>query len=423
MRFGILPFRCLVVPVVLALLAAVVHAEVWTDKNGRPFDATLVRVTGKWVVFVLPAGKEFSLPFAQLSQRDQLKLRLMQPQNRGGSPLSPMSVWKGERRVSTGVEEPVPSVPAPVQKPLNFGYAWPMHTRNSAGSQVKVVSEDAKSGRFIYESPHYRFVCDIKLNLDVLRQFSVLFETTYQYVRALPLAIDGGVLASGKLEVMLYESPMGYARAGGMPGSAACYIPSSGVVLAPLMSLGVKRVGNSFSMDMQRDNSVLIHELAHQLTPTAYSSPVLRNGWFFEGLAEYIASTPYNWGYFRADPHGNAVLAYVTAKGEGGKAGRQLGKTIQMPRLRSLFHMSYRDFAGRNGNVHYGTSLLLVHYFLHLEGNGDARNVIAYLKGLREGRQGDAAVAPLLPRGGYEQLEKEFASAWRRKGIEITFVP
>ena len=44
-----------------------------------------------------------------------------------------------------------------------------------------------------------------------------------------------------------------------------------------------------------------------------------------------------------------------------------------------------------------------------------------YLKGLRAGKSGEKALAPLLGGGSYEKLEAEFADAWKRKGIEIVF--
>jgi hypothetical protein len=66
-----------------------------------------------------------------------------------------------------------------------------------------------------------------------------------------------------------------------------------------MASLGLIEGGTGFSLNTKRHNNVLVHELVHQLTPDAYLAPGAL-GWFSEGLAEYMAITPYNWGYYQA---------------------------------------------------------------------------------------------------------------------------
>ena len=83
--------------------------------------------------------------------------------------------------------------------------------------------------------------------------------------------------------------------------------------------------------------------------------------------------------------------------------------------------MGYAEFAGDKGNLHYGAGLLLTYYFLHMEGGGKSSRITAYLKGVREGKTGQAALAPLLGGASFEKLEADFAAAWRRKGLEIAF--
>jgi hypothetical protein len=378
---------------VVAALWGRADAEVraWTNTAGQTFQAELVRVDGANVIFAFNDGRTFSTPLSSLSASDQALVR-----------------------------QAAAAQPAPVRPP-NFGYPWPREIRVDGSSQSKVVSGDAKTGVYVYESPHYRFTCNVRLTSDVLRNFAMMFETTRKYVTTVPLGLDGGAVRHGKLDVQLFETMEAYVRGGGGPGTAACYITARGVVLAPLESLGLLKTSTGFSLDMKRTNAVLIHELTHQLTPLAYMVATLGNGWFIEGMAEYIASSPYSWGYFRSDPHGNAVLAYVTAYGEDRKGGRVLGKKLRVPRLRQLMQMEYRHFAGANANLHYGAGLLLTHYFLHMEGGGKAMRITEYLKGLRAGRTGEAAIAPLLGGGSFEKLEADFAEAWRKKGLEIAF--
>lgn len=367
----------------------------WTDSAGRAFNAEFQRMEGSSVIFTLEGGRTLAIPLTNLSPADQARAQ--------ATPAL------------------APANPTAAAARLNFGYAWPTEIRMDSTSQTKVVSEDTKINRFVYESANYRFTCNVRLTPDVLRNFAMMFETTRKYTTSVPLSLDGGIQRQGRYDILLFETAGQYIAAGGRQGSAACFMPSSGVVMAPMQSVGLVRTSTGFGLDTSATSSVLIHELTHQLTPTSYLVPALNNGWLVEGLAEYISSTPYSWGYFRPDPQGNAVLSYVTAHGENGKGGRALGTKLRMPRLQRFMQMRYEDFAGGNANLNYGVGLLLTHYFLHMEGGGKSSRVTNYLKGLRAGQTGDQAIAPLLGGSTFERLEADFATAWRKKGVEIVF--
>lgn len=370
----------------------------WTNAQGRTFEASFVRVDGPNVIFAFENGRTFSTPAAELCAADRGMLAMLQRT----APAAPAT--------------------AEAEKPaaLNFGYPWPREIRVDGASQSKVVSEDAKTGRYVYESPNYRFTCDARLTSDVLRNFAMMFETTHKYASSVPLSL-GGATRQGRLDILLFESTNGYIQAGGPPRTAGCFIPSTGVVMVPMESLGLSRTPTGFSLDTKKGkNAVLVHELAHQMTPRIYMQSS-QNGWFIEGLAEYFAATPYSWGYFQPDPYGNAAMSMATAYGEDRLAGRGLGTKLRPPKLRDFLLMDYRYFAGQNANFNYGFALLLTQYFLHMEGSGKALRMTEYLKGLRAGRQGEESLAPLLGGGSFEKLEAEFAAAWQKKGVEIVF--
>ena len=392
-RYGFLP----------ALVAAIsvfpiVEARTWTDSLGRPFEAEFVKVDGANVILTLPNGRGFSMPQSDLSATDRLFLA-----SKGG-----------------GAAPAVPVAASSSPANLNFGRPWPREVRMDGASICKVISEDAKAGRYVYESPGYRFTCDARITDDALRNFSVMFETTRKFAQSVPLSLGGGRERNGRLDILLFGSQNGYISAGGMPGSAGCFIPSKGVVMVPMESLGLVKGNTGFSLDSKKKNDVLVHELVHQLTPAVYFVPGAL-GWFSEGLAEYMAATPYSWGYFSPDAHGNAVKAYVTTTGTAGAPGRALGTRIQAPDLRSFFLMSYGQFSGPNGNFNYGLGLIVTHYFFHMEGGGKAYRMTQFLQGLHQGKRGEEALKPLLAGGDYEKLEKEISAAWSRLGVQIQF--
>lgn len=374
----------------------------WTNSAGQTFQAQFVRLDGNNVIFSMESGRSFVSPLSSLCAADQTSIK-----NQANAIVTP-------------AESPALAVAAPA-KPPNFGYSWPTEVRVDGASQSRVITEDAKKGIYIYESPHYRFTCDVKLSSDVLRNFAMMFETTWKYVSSLPLGLDGGLQRQGRYDILLFGDSASYVRAGGSPDSAACFVPSRGLVMAPVESLGLIKSPLGYSIDVTKTNHVLIHELTHQLTPSAYMNPST-NGWFTEGIAEYTCTTPYSWGYFRCDPHGNAAIAYATARGEKGKGGRALGTKIQAPRLQTFMQLPYHQFSGQAGNSNYGLGLLLTHYFCHLEGGGRAARLTAYLKALRANEPLEKAHAALLGGGSFEKLEADFADAWRKKGVEIVFV-
>ncbi len=344
---------------------------------------------GTRAIFVMEGGRQFSTPLLELSPRDQMVIR-------------------------QGAEKPIEALRS------NFGRPWPREVRPNGSVAAKVVSENQKTGRYIYESAGYSFYSDARITHDALSSFALMFESTRAYLAQLPLGMMSAETMGARSKILLFGETEIYHKSGGPYGSAGCFLPSSRLVLVPMASLGLKKGGTGFSRDLGTDNRVLIHELVHQLTPSSYFAHGAV-GWFSEGLAEYVAITPYNVGLFRPDPHGNSVKDYVTAFGTDRKSGRNLGTSLTVPKLRDFMLMDYRRFSSQNANLHYGLSLLLTHYFFHMEGDGTALRVTRFLKGIQEGGHSEAALVPLLGGGSWEKLEGEITGAWARKGVSIRF--
>jgi len=373
----------------LFLSGFVAEAAVWKTSQGQSFEAEFVRMEGTNVIFSMADGRKFLTPLLQLSPESQAVIH-----RSGGAPIEALR--------------------------SNFGRPWPREVRPNGNPACKVISEDREKSLYIYESPGYRFQCDARITQDALSNFATLFEATRAYLADLPVSLMSGEVIATRSKVLLFGEKEAYFKSGGMQGSAGCYIPQHRLVLIPMESLGLMKGGTGYSRDVGKEDLVLIHELVHQLTPNAYYSHGAL-GWFSEGLAEYVAATPYNTGMFRPDIYGNAVKAYVTAYGTDGKSGRSLGTNIKAPPLRDFMLQSYASFSGDSANANYGLSLLLTHYFFHMEGDGKARRITEFLKGLQSGSSGEASLEPLHAGGGFGKLEEEISAAWAKKGINITF--
>jgi hypothetical protein len=383
----------------VCLLSAPVWARTWTDTQGRTLEAELVSATSSEVTLQLDSNKKVvTLPLTKLSAADLAFLK------------------------STGDTPAKKAAPesAKADDGVNFDAPWPQKVQFSEDPQIQTVTEDKENKRFVYESANYRFVCDVRLSQSVVKGFAVMFEATYLYCRALPLAISGGGKKDGKYQILLFETKEDYVKAGGPPSSAGVFMGGKNVVMVPLTSLGVRPMGSGYILDRDKESGTLVHELLHQLTPLAYFEDGAV-GWFSEGIAEYATATPYRAGLFKVKSNFDDIVAYATGYGKNDTHGRALGDKIKAPALKDFFTMSYREFAGLEGNFNYGFGLMLTTYFLHLDGDGDGARMKKFLMALRAGKTGDAALEVLLDGRSYKEMEEAISKAWKKKRVEIEF--
>ena len=376
------------------ILAYAASARTWTDVQGRKLEADLVSSNGTEVTLKLDSGKTVSIPLAKLSGEDRKFLSEQADKDDGAQ--------------------------AADKESLNFNQPWPDNVKFDEDPRIETVLEDGDAKRFVYESASFRFVCDVRLSKQVVKGFAVMFESTFAYCRALPLAITGGVKTDGKFQILLFEKKEDYVAAGGPPSSAGVFMGGKQVVMVPLTSIGVKQVGSGYMLDRDVSNRTLVHELTHQLTPRPYFGPGAM-GWFTEGIAEYVAATPYRQGRFKVKSNFDDIVAYATGYGKENDGGRALGQEIMAPSLKDYFQMPYSAFTGTDANFNYGLALMLTTYFLHLDGEGDAARMKQFLKALRDGKKGQEAIDVLLGGRSYQEMEEAISKGWRRKGVKIEF--
>jgi hypothetical protein len=246
-----------------------------------------------------------------------------------------------------------------------------------------------------------------------------MFEATHLYCRSLPLAINGGKTVDDKHQILLFEAFDDYVKAGGLPGSAGVFIGGRGVVMVPLTSLGVRPVGSGYMLDRDKSSKTLPHELVHQLTPEAYFGKGAM-GWFTEGLAEYVAVTPYRSGAFSVRGNQKDIFDYATGFGSKDMGGRGLGTKIGLPALKTFMFQDYSQFLSQP-QLNYGCGLLIATYFFHLDGEGDGKRIKGFLKALHDGADSGKAIDLLLGGRSFEKLEEDIVKAWGRKGVDFKF--
>jgi hypothetical protein len=391
---------------VLLISAAALHAQspalrTWTSADGRKMEAAFVALEGDAVKVRLANGSTVDVPLARLSAADQTfaKSQTAAPATTATAP--------GEDAASK---------------------IWPRSFSLPDRPEVVVVKEDTEKNEYIYRSPHYEFQCDSKLGSNVVREFGRIFESTWMLNCMLPLDLKPQPEKLREIFLArLFTNKSDYMEAGGIEGSAGVYMSAKKALMVPLQSLGVKMVGSRVSLENNSDDDMatLIHEITHQMMnhwlgrlPT----------WYIEGSAEYVEMLEYKRnGGFSLIGLGRQLQGYARRMNYSGG-----GKSFTMIDLEELMTIDGRRWAaalGQDGAAteNYGSAGLLTYYFYHLDGNGDAANIIAYLRELENAKTNEeeqAAVKKHLMRERtYAQLGEDVKKALRKEGIDISFFP
>lgn len=380
----------------------------WKSADGRTVEAVFLGVEAGSVKMKLRNGSTYAVPLDKLSVEDQ--------------------TWAKAQTTAPAAAPTGNSLIPAAEK------TWPRSVALDDKPEVTVVREDAEKKEFVYRSPHYEFICDSKLGGNVVREFGRMFEATYLLNCKLPLDLKPKPEPLREFFLArLFTERQDYLAAGGVEGSGGVYRSGEKALMVPLSSLGVKMVGSRVTLDKATDddNATLIHEITHQMMN--HWLPLIPT-WYTEGSAEYTEILEYNpSGRFTLGGLRQRLEAYVERVNywqktpfkmrdlkelmeiEGRAWAAALTTPIQVPNVTGATQ------AGQN----YGSAGLLTYYFYHLDGNGDAANIIAYLRELEAaGRGADepaAAKKHLLRDRSHQQLAEDVKKALKKEGIEVEF--
>lgn len=402
-----------------------IAAHTFTNNKGKKINADIVSVKEELVKLKLKKNnKTYNIPISSLSQKDQDYIKQWQKDN--AKPVEeeaekPDTSSRNRSRSRHPLAQFTYSVIKEQYKiEDNFDKDWPKMTSTNI-PEITIVKEDKDSSEFIYHSPNYEFICDVKLSKNVVKKFAHLFEATRDYCKAIPISMLKANIpdTSIRYKILLFESQEKYFKNGAPVGSAGVYMPMKDIIMVPLTSLGVKKVGSGYMFDYDGSNKTLPHEITHQLTHREYYNAGAV-GWFTEGLAEYIGVTDYRSGKFMINGNRKDIIEYVTGFAKKTNRGRNLGKEFNAPDLKEYMNMSYGNFTS-NGNFNYGLGCLITYYFLHLDKENGRKDINAFLQALNEGKKGKEALDVLLNGKTYDEMEQAIYKAWKSKGVKINF--
>lgn len=375
---------------ILAMLTVHLQAQpatnprIWTDAKGRTLEAALVEFEGQRVTLRLSSdGRLITFDMALLSEGDQRYLR----------------AWRDRQN------RPV----TPPRRPND----WPRRVGPPEGYSIDIVREDGIEDVYIYRSRHFQFHASFRLSRDAVREFSEIFEATFEAIDAMPLELRPQA-PDGYFETILFADYPSYASTTGLPGSAGAYSIRDQAIFVPAQSLGLSPTSTGFRLDRSGDNTTLIHEITHQVTHDwLLRMPI----WLAEGLAVYIESVPYENGVFRFSQ---------LELDEAIEARSQNPDNLDLVPPQELMALSHADWQSgfTQGDLavvasRYTSAFVLTYYFFHLDDDGSGERIYNYLRALESGEPDAVASQLLLDGRTWDELHEDVHRALRRESIRL----
>lgn len=111
---------------------------------------------------------------------------------------------------------------APANPADNYKQPWPRTVKCPDNFKVETIKEE--KGEYIYETPHFRFICDAKLGAGMIKRLGLLFEATHLANKTLPIGNIPPHDDSAKFPAYLYEKFSTYQENGGLEGTAGIFL-------------------------------------------------------------------------------------------------------------------------------------------------------------------------------------------------------
>ncbi len=364
--------------------------RVWTSQDARTLEAAFQGLAGDKARLQLRTGAVVEVPLAMLSEVDR-----------------DWVAGQSADQSGTGNQEPA------AQKD------WPRSVVLEQKGGAEVIEEDNEKKVFRHESEHYEFVCDSRIGVSAVREFSKVFEATWLVNCLLPLDIKPRPEPlRTKFLARIFTSREDYLAEGATRGSAGVYSRGKKALMLPLSSLGVKMVGSRVSIDYGSENyRTLIHEITHQMMNHWLSRLPT---WYTEGSAEYVELAEYNNGRFSFSQHQSRLKEQLQKYNRDG-----LFYLVPIEKLMTIESAEWSAALSQNYNTNYPSALALTYFFYHVDGDGSGAHLLAWMRETeqmdrpsRDERE-EAIQKHLLRERSYADIEDEVRKWLRRVGVKV----
>ena len=372
----------------LLLASLPLAARTWTSKDGKTISADLVSFVGNTVTLQLSNGQQVPVAMEKLCPDDIAFLK------------------RKADLEDSGIDNP-DKWPEIIPGPKDFKL-----------KEVKARKDNA--GKTIYQTKHFKFVCDTPLADDAQEAVGKLYECTWTAIRAMPLPITRVRRQSYLFDAVLAKDMASYRAAGGPDGSSGVFTAQTAITgrklrendimndrtIVPYSGLGMSADGKLTGNKIK--HHVLAHEITHQMTVGLFHDIT----WINEGFADYVGYIPYDGKQFDF----SGAFKAITAAGQH-YSPMKLPFTFEQ--FLTMGRDEFYDRSGGNGHRNYTIATLCVAFFFHLDGKDGIRNFTDYMNTLA--KKGRNPLKQLLNKRTMGELETAFTKAWKDQGIDITF--
>ncbi len=372
----------------------------WTDRSGRTLEA-----------------------IATAADDTVVQLRVIDTQTVHNLPLEKLS--DGDRAF---VEKWRASFSAPDRPEASPPERWPaVHDRG-----VIVAPTLAESGLTgasqVWRTHRYELRCFGPLDPVVVRNLASICESIDGACRAAPLPMLWGRSDETLLVISIYSDEKSYLAAGGLPGTARCFVFATGEVLISepdLRESDFLGEARGYSLEKRRRYHVLVHELVHQasigITMGGFPARVP------EGLAEFFSATQNSPGRFQFRNSHLAVKAHaIGSMPFDGVVELERYPVWSLERFldRNLFE--WNRITAKNSKqgqswIQYFQAAVLVEFFCRADST-EGRRFRSFLEAVLTGaKPHEAAAIHLLAGRSYADLEQAIIAYWSSRGLVLDF--
>ena len=294
------------------------------------------------------------------------------------------------------------------------------------------LKQGEKQGNFfVYETNNYIFFTPVEIDANACETVGRLFECAYAANKAvaevLPVPRTEEDRSGKKYRVELWPTKQQYVQNGGSASSAGIFLYSkrmmpgdnspitektlaSDKVMVPFESLGLSSDGHVVKNDI--DTHVLVHELTHQ--------NFVYNGlpiWCNEGWAEYVGYVP----YVGEDLDFTRCYAVILHKAKEQSANGALDFPFTLEEFFTMTQEEMYSYMGQ-GKDTYTLSVMIVAYYVHLDGKKGVAAIKKYMEALIAGESHEEATKHLIDHHkNAGKLQKDFIKAWKSKKVPVSF--
>ncbi len=290
---------------------------------------------------------------------------------------------------------------------------WPTVLKGKG--HAKVIMPDSNStAPFIYTTKSYRFISQQQISKTKITKLAATAESVASAVSRIPLSLSAPSQSEAKPAIYIYNDEESYLKAGGAPASAGYYSGrKNAVFLRADKFLGKKKP----------NYQLLTHELVHL---NMHSIIGYSRAWFSEGNADYFASafyatSSYNFTDMTRNIKNRARHFYPD------------NTIIELPPLKEFVELDFRQWRKLNQQLApedrytpYLASLLIVHYFYHIDPDGREK-IQTYLTALhqrasnRKRRPSLEDQAHLFPAADLNKIQTTITTYWNKRGLKVKF--